>query len=397
MKQIRKWIALCMAAAFLAGSFSGQTIVEAKNSKAKVTLKIGKTNYTKKTCRLIKGQKASLAVKAGNITGKKKIKYVSSNPKVASVSKKGVIRARKKGTAKIKVTVTAGKKKESSWMKIKVINKAKAPAFNFKKKTVRLNSGYDMPLNGLGTYSLEGNVCVTSVSEALKRGVRLIDTASAYENEREVGKAVRESGIPRKKIFVTTKLYPDQYDNPEKAINDSLKRLNIDYIDLLLLHHPGENDVKAYKAMEKAVKQGKVRSIGLSNWYIEELQEFLPQVSITPALVQNEIHPYYQENDVIPYIQSLGIVVQGWYPFGGRGYTKEMLSDKTIAKIAKAHKKSAAQVILRWNLQKGVVVIPGSSNPDHIQENTEIYDFKLSPKEMKQINALDRNEKHDWY
>ena len=153
--------------------------------------------------------------------------------------------------------------------------------------------------------------------------------------------------------------------------------------DLLLLHHPGENDVKAYKVMEKAVKQGKVCSIGLSNWYIEELQEFLPQVTITPALVQNEIHPYYQENDVIPYIQSLGIVVQGWYPFGGRGYTKEMLSNKTIAKIAKAHKKSVAQVILRWNLQKGVVVIPGSSNPDHIQENTEIYDFKLSPKEMK--------------
>ena len=149
--------------------------------------------------------------------------------------------------------------------------------------------------------------------------------------------------------------------------------------------------------MEKAVKQGKVRSIGLSNWYIEELQEFLPQVSITPALVQNEIHPYYQENDVIPYIQSLGIVVQGWYPFGGRGYTKEMLSNKTIAKIAKAHKKSAAQVILRWNLQKGVVVIPGSSNPDHIQENTEIYDFKLSQKEMEQINVLNRNEKHDWY
>ena len=149
--------------------------------------------------------------------------------------------------------------------------------------------------------------------------------------------------------------------------------------------------------MEKAVEQGKVRSIGLSNWYIEELQEFLPQVSITPALVQNEIHPYYQENDVIPYIQNLGIVVQGWYPFGGRGYTQEMLSDKTMMEIAKAHGKSVAQVILRWNLQKGVVVIPGSSNPDHIQENTEIYDFKLSKKEMEQINALDRNEKHDWY
>ena len=204
-----------------------------------------------------------------------------------------------------------------------------------------------MPLNGIGTYSLEGDECVKSVSEALKCGVRLIDTAYMYDNEREVGKAVRESGIPRKEIFVTTKLYPDQYDNPEKAINDSLKRLNIDYIDLLLLHHPGENDVKAYQAMEKAVRQGKVRSIGLSNWYIEGLQEFLPQVSITPAVVQNEIHPYYQESKVIDYVHSLGIVMEGWYPFGGRGYTKEMLSDKTMAKIAKAHGKSVAQVILR--------------------------------------------------
>lgn len=167
--------------------------------------------------------------------------------------------------------------------------------------------------------------------------------------------------------------------------------------DLLLLHHPGENDVKAYKAMEKAVTQGKVRSIGLSNWYIEELQEFLPQVTITPAVVQNEIHPYYQESKVIDYVHSLGIVMEGWYPFGGRGYTKEMLSDQTIAKIAKAHGKSVAQVILRWNLQKGVVVIPGSSNPAHIQENTEIYDFALSKEEMKQINALNRDEKHDWY
>ena len=146
-----------------------------------------------------------------------------------------------------------------------------------------------------------------------------------------------------------------------------------------------------------AVRQRKVRSIGLSNWYIEELQEFLPQVTITPAVVQNEIHPYYQENKVIDYVHSLGIVMEGWYPFGGRGYTKELLSDKTIAKIAKAHGKSVAQVILRWNLQKGVVVIPGSSNPAHIQENTEIYDFTLSKKEMKQINKLNRDEKHDWY
>lgn len=269
--------------------------------------------------------------------------------------------------------------------------------FDFKTKTVMLNSGYPMPLNGIGTYSLTGDTCVTSVSEALKRGVRLIDTAYIYHNEEEVGRAVRESGIPREDIFVITKLYPNQFAEPEKAINDAIEKLNLGYIDMMLLHHPGTDDVKAYKAMEKAVADGKIRSIGLSNWYVEELEEFLPQVSITPALVQNEIHPYYQENDVIPYIQKLGIVVQGWYPLGGRGHTAELLSDEVISAIAKAHGKSSAQVILRWNLQKGVVVIPGSSNPAHIQENTELYDFELMEEEMRQINALDQNEKHDWY
>ena len=397
MNRIRKIIALLLVIMLAVSPLSGSEVKAAKAKNNKVTLKIGKTNYTKKTCQLVTGAKATITVKASNIKGKKKIKYVSSNQKVAAVSAKGVVKAKKKGTAKIKVTLTSGGKKTSTWLKIKVTKKAKTPVFNFKKKKVKLNSGYDMPLNGIGTYSLEDDVCVKSVSEALKRGVRLIDTAYMYDNEKEVGKAVRESGIPRKEIFVTTKLYPDQYDNPEKAINDSLKRLDIGYIDLLLLHHPGENDVKAYKAMEKAVRQGKVCSIGLSNWYIEELQEFLPQVTITPAVVQNEIHPYYQESKVIDYVHSLGIVMEGWYPFGGRGYTKELLSDKTTAKIAKAHGKSVAQVILRWNLQKGVVVIPGSSNPAHIQENTEIYDFTLSKKEMKQINALNRDEKHDWY
>lgn len=135
----------------------------------------------------------------------------------------------------------------------------------------------------------------------------------------------------------------------------------------------------------------------MSNWYIEELEDFLPQITITPALIQNEIHPYYQENDVIPYIQSLGIVVQGWYPLGGRGYTAELLGDEVISQIAKKHGKSSAQVILRWNLQKGVSVIPGSSDPKHIKENTELYDFELTEEEMEQMNALDCDEKHDWY
>lgn len=297
------------------------------------------------------------------------------------------------------------KEKIAAWleeMKIKPVSTAKTGEFNFETHTVMLNSGYEMPINGLGTYSLHREECINSVKAALKSNVRLIDTASAYGNEAEVGQAVRESieelGIKREDIFVITKIYPgDEMENPEESIQECLDRLDIGYVDMMLLHHPDPNDVKAYKAMEKFVEEGKIRSIGLSNWYIEELEEFLPQVSITPALVQNEIHPYYQENNVIPYIQDLGIVVQGWYPLGGRGHTAELLGDEVISSIAKAHGVSSAQVILRWNLQKGVVVIPGSSNPDHIKENTELYHFELTEEEMGKINALDRNEKHDWY
>lgn len=269
--------------------------------------------------------------------------------------------------------------------------------FNFDTKTVLLNSGYEMPINGIGTYSLLDEVCVDSVSAALESGGRLIDTAYMYHNEESVGKAIRNSNVPREEIFVITKLYPSQFNAAEAAIEEALAKLDIGYIDLMLLHHPGEGDVEAYQAMEKAVAEGKIRSIGLSNWYVEELENFLPQVNIKPALVQNEIHPYYQENDVIPYIQSLGIVVQGWYPLGGRGHTAELLNDPIITEIAAAHGKSSVQVILRWNLQKGVVVIPGSSNPAHIRENTKLYDFELTDSEMERIQSLDRNEKHDWY
>ena len=274
--------------------------------------------------------------------------------------------------------------------------------FNFETKRVMLNCGYEMPINGLGTYSLHGETCINSVKSALKSGVRLIDTASAYGNETEVGQAVREAmeeyGIAREEIFVITKIYPgSEMANPKESIQGCLDRLNIGYVDMMLLHHPDPNDVAAYKVMEEFVKEGKIRSIGLSNYYVEELKEFLPQVDTKPALVQNEIHPYYQENDVIPYIQSLGITVQGWYPLGGRGHTAELLGDPVISEIAEAHGVSSAQVILRWNLQKGVVVIPGSSNPEHIEENNELYHFSLTDEEMQKINALDRGEKHDWY
>lgn len=263
--------------------------------------------------------------------------------------------------------------------------------------TIKLSSGYEMPIVGLGTYSLHGATCINSVKTAIAAGFRKFDTASVYGNEEEVGQGIRESGVPREDIFVATKLYPNQYSNPETAIEECLSKLDIGYIDLMLLHHPGTNDVKAYKAMEKYVAAGKIRSIGVSCYYVKEISEFLPKVNIKPVLVQNEVHPYYQDTEVVEHLHNLGIVVEAWYPLGGRGHQKELLSDPVLSKIAASHNKSVAQVILRWDLQRSVVVIPGSSNPDHIEENISIFDFSLTDDEMAQIAALNRNEKHDWY
>ena len=281
------------------------------------------------------------------------------------------------------------------------VGESAAGVFDFENKTVLLNSGYTMPILGLGTYALDHDTCVNSVMALLENGGRLIDTAYMYGNEEAVGEGVRrgmeEYGIAREEIFVITKIYPTQFDDPETAIDMALEKLDIGYIDMMLLHHPGKGDVKAYQAMERYAREGKIRSLGLSNWYREELTEFLPQVSIMPALVQNEIHPYYQEQDVVPFIQEKGVVVQCWYPLGGRGYTAELLGDETITEIAQAHGVSSAQVILRWDLQRGIVVIPGSSNPEHIRENLDLFGFELTDDEMERIAALDRGEKHDWY
>lgn len=203
--------------------------------------------------------------------------------------------------------------------------------------------------------------------------------------------------MPREEIFVQTKLYPNQYSHAAKAIDEALTKLGTGYIDMMLLHHPASNDVVAYKAIEKAIQDGKVRTPGISCYYIRETDSFLLKVSIKPALIQNEIHPYYQDSQVVEHIQNKGIVVQGWYPLGGRGYTGPMLENPVLREIAATHRKSVAQVILRWNLQKGVAVIPGSGNPDHIQDNISIFDFELSVEEMEQISALEKHEKHDWY
>lgn len=272
--------------------------------------------------------------------------------------------------------------------------------FDFESKTVMLNNGIKMPIFGIGTYSLSNSQAANSVYWALKAGYRLIDTARIYGDEEGVGQGIRraiEEGIvTRQEIFVTTKMWTSDYDNGDEAINASLKRLGLDYIDLMILHHSQpENDVKAYKAMEQAVSDGRLMSIGLSNYYEpSDFQRLVDGVTILPAVLQNETHPYYQSHEMRDYIAQYGTVLEAWFPLGGRGNTQTLFDDPTIASIAKAHQKTSAQVILRWHLQDGHIAIPGSSNEKHIQENFDIFDFELTDEEMQQISLLEKNERN---
>ena len=197
---------------------------------------------------------------------------------------------------------------------------------NGKAPVVKLSSGCDLPVVGLGTYALHGSTCVNAVRTALESGYRLIDTASFYGNEWEVGEGVRASGVPREEVVVQTKLYPNQYGHAARAIEECLSKLDLGYIDILLLHHPASNDVRAYRAIEQAIRDGKVRSAGISCYYIRELDTFLPQVDLKPVLVQNEVHPYYQDTPVVRHIQEADIPVQAWYPLGGRGFNRELMN-----------------------------------------------------------------------
>mgnify|MGYP004614674891 CR=1 FL=1 len=278
-----------------------------------------------------------------------------------------------------------------------------APVFDLQKGTVTLNNGRTMPILGIGTYRLSQSEAENSVYWALRDGYRLIDTAHIYGNEEGVGRgikrAISEGIVTRDEIFVTTKMWTSDYDDGESAIEESLRRLDLDYIDLMILHHSQpSNDVKAYQAMEKAVEEGKLRSIGLSNYYTaEDFDRLVNATTITPALLQNETHPYHQSKEMKAHIAQYGTVMESWYPLGGRGHTQELFDDPTIAGIAAAHSKSSAQIILRWHLQAGNIAIPGSSNEDHIKENFDIFDFELTDEEMAQITALDKNEKNSGY
>ncbi|MBR0099203.1 MAG: aldo/keto reductase [Treponema sp.] len=280
---------------------------------------------------------------------------------------------------------------------------AQAPAFDLKKGTVKLNSGHEMPVLGIGTYQLSNTQAENSVYWALKAGMRLIDTARIYGNEEGVGRgirrAIKEGIVKREEIFVTTKMWTSDFSNGDAAVDASLKRLGLDYIDLMILHHSQPwNDVDAYKAMERAVKAGKLRSIGLSNYYEpDDFDRLVKATSIKPALLQNETHPYHQSGKMKAHIAKHGTVMESWFPLGGRGYTQTLFNDPTISAIAKAHGKSSAQIIIRWHLQAGNIAIPGSSNEKHIIEDARVWDFSLTDDEMSRMTAINKDRRNANY
>lgn len=254
-----------------------------------------------------------------------------------------------------------------------------------------LNNGIKMPMAGIGTFLLTPDEAEASVLSALQCGYRLIDTANAYVNEKAVGRAMRKSGIPRDEVFLETKLWPSFYEQ-EDAVEKTLQRLGTDYIDLLLIHQPAGNYVAGYRLMEKAYKEGKVRAIGLSNFTPEQVQEILDICEVKPAVLQTEVHPYSQEKKLEEFLDKEGIVIQAWYPLGHGD--KTLIQEPLFTEFGKKYGKSNAQIILRWHIQAGNIVIPGSKNPAHIKDNFNLFDFALTDDEMAKITALDKQKRY---
>ncbi len=255
---------------------------------------------------------------------------------------------------------------------------------------ITLNNGVKMPMAGIGTFLLSPDEAEASCVSALECGYRLIDTANAYVNEKAVGRAMKKSGLPREEIFLETKLWPSFYERDD-AVEKTLERLGTDYIDLLLIHQPAGNYVAGYKQMEKAYKEGKVKAIGLSNFNVERIQEILDICEVKPAILQTEVHPYAQEKELKEFLAKENIVIQAWYPLGHGDAA--LIEEPVFTKLAKKYGKTNAQIILRWHVQAGNVVIPGSKNPEHIKANLDLFDFALTEDEMAEITALNQ-EKH---
>ena len=254
-----------------------------------------------------------------------------------------------------------------------------------------LNNGVKMPMAGIGTFLLSPDEAEASVLSALQCGYRLIDTANAYVNEKAVGRAMKRSGLNREEIFLETKLWPSFYEQDD-AVDKTLARLDTDYIDLLLIHQPAGNYIAGYRQMEKAYKEGKVRAIGLSNFNESQIREILEICEVRPSVLQTEVHPYSQEKALKQFLAQEGMVIQAWYPLGHGD--KALINEPLFTELAQKYGKSNAKIILRWHIQDGNIVIPGSKNAEHIRDNFDLFDFSLSDEEMAKIAAMDQKKRY---
>ena len=258
-------------------------------------------------------------------------------------------------------------------------------------ETIKLNNGIECPVIGIGTFMLKPSDAQNSVREALKMGYSLVDTANAYVNERAVGRGIKESGLKREDVFISTKLWPSEYEN-ENAVDETLERLGVDYVDLLYIHQPAGNRLAGYRQLEKAYKEGKAKSIGISNFegkYIDELQH---KWEIAPQFIQVEAHPYFTQKELRKTLDKYGIKLMSWYPLGHGD--KSLMEEPVFAELGKKYGKTPAQIILRWHTQMGFVVIPGSKNVAHIKDNLDILDFTLTDDGMNEIAKLDINKRY---
>lgn len=257
---------------------------------------------------------------------------------------------------------------------------------------LKLNNDVKMPVEGLGTFLMSPAEAEAASLAALEAGYEHIDTANAYMNEKAVGRAIAKSGVARDKLFVSTKLWPSVYEAGDAAIEGTLNRLGLDYVDMLILHQPVGNYLAAWKTMEKAYKEGKVRALGLSNFPQEKIAEVIDHAEIKPQLVTVECHPYFAQSDLREYLSQYGIEIEAWYPLGHGD--KGLQEEPVFTKLAEKYGKTPAQVILRWHVQMGTSIIPGSKNPAHIADNADIFDFELTDEEMAEVAKLDGTKKY---